>query len=102
MRKVQESSQLRTRRRTWRLTPSGRPSKRLRKSNLLESKSRNFRETIDTIIKLNVDPTKGDQMIRGTVNLPAGTGKEIRVCVFADKVYHDELREAGADVIGDD
>ena len=41
-------------------------------------------------------------MIRGTVNLPAGTGKEIRVCVFADKVYHDELKEAGADMIGDE
>ena len=67
-----------------------------------ESKARNFRETVDTIIKLNVDPTKGDQMIRGTVNLPAGTGKEIRVCVFADKVYHEELREAGADIIGDE
>ena len=41
-------------------------------------------------------------MIRGTVNLPAGTGKEIRVCVFADKVYHEELKEVGADLIGDD
>ena len=66
------------------------------------SKERNFKESIDTIIKLNVDPTKGDQMIRGTVNLPSGTGKEIKVCVFADKVYHEELLAVGADIIGDD
>lgn len=66
------------------------------------SKERKFVESIETIIKLNVDPTKGDQMIRGTCILPAGTGKEIKVCVFADSAYHDELREAGADVIGTD
>lgn len=41
-------------------------------------------------------------MIRGTCILPAGTGKEIRVCVFADADFHAQLREAGADIIGDD
>ena len=64
------------------------------------SKDRKFVESIETIIKLNVDPTKGDQMIRGTCILPAGTGKEVKVCVFADSAYHAELREAGADIIG--
>jgi large subunit ribosomal protein L1 len=44
---------------------------------------------VEAIIKLNVDPTKGDQMIRGTCILPAGTGKETKVCVFADKEFHD-------------
>lgn len=39
-------------------------------------------------------------MIRGTCNLPAGTGKEIKVCVFADEVYHEELKAVGADMIG--
>lgn len=54
------------------------------------------------MIKLNVDPTKGDQMIRGTCVLPAGTGKEIKVCVFADNEFHDALKEVGADFIGSD
>ena len=66
------------------------------------SKERNFIESVETIVKLNVDPTKGDQMIRGTVNLPAGTGKEVKVCVFDDSAYHAELLEAGADLIGTD
>ncbi len=48
------------------------------------SKERRFDETVDVMVKLNVDPTKGDQMIRGTCVLPAGTGKELKVCVFAD------------------
>jgi large subunit ribosomal protein L1 len=41
-------------------------------------------------------------MIRGTCVLPAGTGKEVRVCVFADGEFHDQLKEVGADLIGDD
>ena len=48
------------------------------------SKARNFPESVELILKLNVDPTQGDQNIRGTCILPAGTGKEVRVCVFAD------------------
>ena len=59
-------------------------------------------ETIEAIVKLNVDPTKGDQMIRGTCILPAGTGKEVRVCVFADGEFHQQLKEVGADIIGDE
>ena len=55
------------------------------------SKDRKFIESIEAIVKLNVDPTKGDQMIRGTCVLPAGTGKEVRVCVFADNEFHEEL-----------
>jgi len=66
------------------------------------SKDRKFIESIEAIVKLNVDPTKGDQMIRGTCVLPAGTGKEVRVCVFADGEFHEQLKEIGADVIGDD
>ena len=65
------------------------------------SKERNFKESVDAIIKLNVDPTKGDQMIRGTCVLPDGTGNEIKVCVFADSELHEDLKEAGADSIGD-
>ena len=48
------------------------------------SQTRKFKESVDLCIKLNVDPTRGDQMIRGTCVLPAGTGKELKVCVFAD------------------
>lgn len=66
------------------------------------SKERKFDETVDVMVKLNVDPTKGDQMIRGTCVLPAGTGKEVKVCVFADPEFHDQLAAVGADVIGDD
>ena len=66
------------------------------------SKERKFDESVEAIIKLNVDPTKGDQMIRGTCVLPAGTGKDIKVCVFADNEFHKELLEVGADFIGTD
>lgn len=66
------------------------------------SKERKFLESIDAIIQLNVDPTRGDQMIRGTCTLPAGTGKEVKVCVFAGGDLHDELKAAGADILGND
>jgi hypothetical protein len=66
------------------------------------SKWRKFPESIDAIVKLNVDPTKGDQMIRGTCVLPAGTGKEVKVCVFADGEFHADLKSVGADFIGTD
>jgi len=51
-------------------------------------------------VKLNVDPTRGDQMIRGTCVLPSGTGREVRVCVFAASDFHAELEAVGADIIG--
>ena len=66
------------------------------------SKKRGFDESVEVMVKLGVDPTKGDQMIRGTCILPCGTGKEVKVCVFADMQLHDDLLAAGADVLGSD
>ena len=66
------------------------------------SKARKFPESVELILKLNVDPTQGDQNIRGTCVLPAGTGKEVKVCVFADKEFHEQLNEQGCDVLGDE
>jgi large subunit ribosomal protein L1 len=62
--------------------------------------SRNFDETVDVAFKLGVDPRKADQMLRSTVSLPAGTGKDVRVAVFATGDPAEEAREAGADVVG--
>ena len=53
------------------------------------SKERKFPESLELILQLNVDPTQGDQNVRGTCVLPAGTGQTIRVAVFADKEFHD-------------
>jgi large subunit ribosomal protein L1 len=64
------------------------------------SKERKFNESFELILKLNVDPTQGDQNIRGTCILPSGTGQQIRVAVFADLEFHEKLTEAGADIIG--
>jgi large subunit ribosomal protein L1 len=59
-----------------------------------------FDETIEVAMNLGVDPRHADQMVRGVVNLPAGTGKTVRVGVFAKGAKADEAREAGADVVG--
>lgn len=59
-----------------------------------------FDETIEVALNLGVDPRHADQMVRGVVTLPAGTGKTVRVAVFARGGKADEAREAGADVIG--
>ncbi|MHB8512633.1 MAG: 50S ribosomal protein L1 [Actinomycetota bacterium] len=59
-----------------------------------------FDESIDIAIRLGVDPRKADQMVRGTVSLPNGTGKTVRVAVFAQGDKATEAREAGADVVG--
>jgi len=59
-----------------------------------------FDETIDSAIRLGVDPRKSDQMVRGTVALPHGTGKTVRVLVFAKGEQEKEAEDAGADVIG--
>src|SRR5437763_6907559 len=59
-----------------------------------------FDETIEVAMNLGVDPRHADQMVRGVVTLPAGTGKTVRVAVFARGGKADEAREAGADVIG--
>jgi large subunit ribosomal protein L1 len=61
-----------------------------------------FDETVDVVMRLGVDPRKADQMVRGTVNLPHGTGKTARVLVFANADKADAAREAGADVVGGD
>lgn len=62
--------------------------------------SAKFDETIEVSINLGVDPRHADQMVRGTVDLPHGTGKTVRVAVFARADKADEARAAGADVIG--
>ena len=59
-----------------------------------------FDETIEVAINLGVEPRHGDQMVRGTVNLPFGTGKSRRVAVFAKGDKADQAREAGADEVG--
>ena len=59
-----------------------------------------FDETIEIALNLGVDPRHADQMVRGVVTLPAGTGKDVRVAVFAKGDKADEAREAGADVVG--
>jgi large subunit ribosomal protein L1 len=59
-----------------------------------------FDESIDVAIRLGVDPKKSDQMVRGTVVLPHGTGKEIKVLVFAQGDKEKEAREAGSDYVG--
>ena len=62
--------------------------------------NRKFDESVDVVARLGVDPRKADQMVRGTVGLPAGTGKDVRVAVFAQGDKATAAREAGADVVG--
>ena len=61
---------------------------------------RKFNESVDVAIRLGVDPRKADQMVRGTVSLPHGTGKSVRVAAFAAGAAAEEAKAAGADVIG--
>ena len=61
-----------------------------------------FDESVDVVVRLGVDPRKADQMLRGTVDLPAGTGKEVRVAVFAQGEAAAAARDAGADHVGGD
>ena len=61
-----------------------------------------FDETVALSIRLGVDPKHADQMVRGTVNLPHGTGKTARVLVFANAEKAEAAREAGADIVGGD
>jgi large subunit ribosomal protein L1 len=63
---------------------------------------RKFDETVEAAFRLGVDPRKADQMLRGTVSLPHGTGKSVRVAVFAAGDAAREAQEAGADVVGSD
>ena len=64
--------------------------------------SAKFDETVDVSVRLGVDPRKADQMVRGTVNLPNGTGKTARVLVFATGDRAEAARSAGADEVGAD
>lgn len=65
-------------------------------------KSAKFDETIEIAMNLNVDPRHADQMVRGAIVLPHGTGKTVRVAVFAKGVKADEAKAAGADIVGTD
>ena len=64
--------------------------------------SAKFDETIELAVRLGLDPRKADQAVRGTVALPAGTGKTVRVAVFAAGEAAQAAREAGADIVGTD
>jgi len=64
--------------------------------------SAKFDETVEIAVRLGIDPRKADQVVRGTVALPAGTGKPVRVAVFAAGPAAEEARAAGADVVGAD
>jgi large subunit ribosomal protein L1 len=61
-----------------------------------------FDETIELSINLGVDPRHADQMVRGVVSLPSGTGRSLRVAVFAKGAKADEAKKAGADIVGAD
>ena len=61
-----------------------------------------FDETVELAMRLGVDPRKADQIVRGTVSLPGGTGQAVRVAVFASGPAAAEAREAGADIVGAD
>jgi len=67
-----------------------------------ETSPTKFDATVEVAVRLGVDPRKADQMVRGTVNLPHGTGKSPRVAVFASGAKAEEATAAGADVVGSD
>ena len=67
---------------------------------LKEFATAKFNESIDVAVQLGVDPKKSDQVVRGSVVLPAGTGKTVRVAVFASGEKAEQAKAAGADVVG--
>ncbi len=69
---------------------------------LTENASSKFKESVDVSINLGIDPRKSDQVVRGATVLPNGTGKDVRVAVFAQGDKADEAKAAGADVVGMD
>jgi len=71
-------------------------------AKVAEIKSAKFDETIEIALNLNVDPRHADQMVRGAIVLPHGTGKTVRVAVFAKGAKADEAKAAGADIVGTD
>jgi large subunit ribosomal protein L1 len=66
------------------------------------SKRRKFDQSVELAINLGIDPRRGDQMVRGATSLPHGTGRSVRVCVFARDGAAAEARAAGAEVVGDE
>lgn len=68
----------------------------------LESSYAKFDESVDVVVRLGVDPRHADQMVRGTVILPNGTGKEVKILVFAKGEKEQEALDAGADFVGND
>jgi len=71
-------------------------------SALKDSAKAKFNESIDIAMRLGVDPRQADQLVRGTVTLPHGTGKTVRVLVIAKPERHEEAKNAGADYVGFD
>jgi large subunit ribosomal protein L1 len=69
-------------------------------SLIKSSAKRKFDESVDVAIRLGVDPRKADQMVRGTVSLPHGTGKSVRVAAFAGGEAAQQAKDAGADIVG--
>jgi len=67
---------------------------------VVESAHVKFDESVDVDVVLGIDPTKGEQNVRGAVLLPHGTGKKVRVVVFAKGEYEDQAKNAGADHVG--
>ena len=67
-----------------------------------ETSSQKYDASVDVAIRLGVDPRKADQLVRGTVSLPNGTGKTVRVAVFAAGENATKAEEAGADFVGTD
>ncbi|MES0350811.1 MAG: 50S ribosomal protein L1 [Desulfobacteria bacterium] len=68
----------------------------------VDTSYRKFDETVDVAVRLGVDPRHADQMVRGSVVLPNGTGKDVKVLVFAKGEKETEAQEAGADFVGND
>lgn len=68
----------------------------------IQTSTTNFDSSVELHVRLNVDPKQADQNIRSTVVLPHGTGKDVRVAVFAPVDKHGEAKEAGADIVGED
>jgi large subunit ribosomal protein L1 len=71
-------------------------------SKVIDASFAKFDETIDVAVRLGVDPRHADQMVRGTVVLPNGLGKDVKVLVFAKGEKEQEARDAGADYVGGD
>ena len=71
-------------------------------SLIAEFASPKFKESIDVSVNLGVDPRKSDQVVRGSTTLPAGTGKDVRVAVFAHGDNAEKAKAAGADIVGFD